>query len=54
MMGRPPPHHAVDVADKGIDDATGHGIAVATDLRKHVFEVAKQFDLDTPGKGSRR
>ena len=39
---------AVDVAEKGPDDATGYGIPVATDLRKHVIAVAKELDLMPP------
>lgn len=45
---------AVDVAEKGPDDATGYGIPVATDLRKHVIAVAKDLGLDKPAKSSKK
>jgi subtilisin family serine protease len=45
---------AVDVADKGVDDSTGYGIAVATDLRKHVVAVAKELGLAKPAKASKK
>ncbi len=51
---------AVDVAEKGPDDATGYGIPVASDLRKHVVAVAKELDLmpakakaDKPAKAAK-
>jgi bacillopeptidase F len=37
---------AVDVAEKGPDDATGYGIPMAGDLRKHVVAVAKDLGLE--------
>lgn len=37
---------AVDVAEKGPDDATGYGIPVAGKLRAHVAAVAKDLGLD--------
>lgn len=36
---------AVDVAEKGPDDATGYGIPVAGDLRRHVSTVARELGL---------
>lgn len=45
---------AVDVAEKGPDDATGYGIPVATDLRKHVVAVAKELGLDKPAKAPKK
>ena len=41
---------AQDIGQKGPDDATGYGIPVADDLRKHVIAVAKQLGLDKPAK----
>jgi len=41
---------AQDIGQKGPDDATGYGIPVADDLRKHVVAVAKQLGLDKPAK----
>jgi subtilisin family serine protease len=39
---------AQDVSEKGPDDATGYGIPVADDLRKHVKAVAKELGLIEP------
>ena len=46
---------AVDVAEPGPDDATGYGIPVADDLRKHVKDVAKDLGLvDKPAKTTKK
>lgn len=39
---------AQDVADKGVDDATGYGVPVADNLRGIVRDVARELNLGAP------